>query len=566
MRKAIYLTFLLVSAFLVKVSAQEYHLGQEITNPDGSQGVVFYLNEDGTDGWMVALHDAGSAVPWGLDDNVPELDPVVITNNDILTTVFSDRDGYTNTMHIREHYESIGYTGQYAAKLVDFENGWYLPAAGQLKMLYVNAIFYEPALRSVGETMGLNAYWSSTVESDEKAWYVQFGAPYALNAWAWNGYFSAMNRESPIDHYDRNFAVRAIRDLDFSPTPAIGELQTPDVICGTGPIELVVPHLNHIDNYGWEISPDENFSSSTTYTGQYLDETYDGWYLRLWGIADNETLYSNVVRISAHNNSASHQNVQSCEPYEWGGQIFTQSGIYQQFLENQWGCDSIATLNLSIGENVENQFMDICCNEYDWNGQILTESGVYQQILPAFNGCDSIVTLYLTVKHTPPVNEIEGETNIYYQENGEFTYTIEPIPGCFGYEWSINNHWRLSSDGNVCTVNVNTADAGILKVKVYTECGFVERTITIHHDYQPSLVIYPNPNQGDFNMFLGGMKGEAVILVHNYLGQLLDRFSIDTDVEGILVPYSLGNRAAGVYMISVFNDHSKITKRVVKWR
>ena len=217
MKKKSILTLSLLLFATLGLNAQEYQLGQVVTNPDGSQGVVFYVNEDGTDGWMVALHDVGYAVPWGLNDNVPNLAPVVTNNEDFLTTVFSDRDGYTNTMLIREHYESIGYTGQYAAKLVDFENGWYLPAAGQLKMLYVNAIFYEPTLQSVGDIMGLNAYWSSTIQSNEKAWYVQFGAPYALNAWAWNSYFSAMNRESPVDHYDRNFAVRAAHRPSFRP-------------------------------------------------------------------------------------------------------------------------------------------------------------------------------------------------------------------------------------------------------------------------------------------------------------------------------------------------------------
>lgn len=616
MKKILFLAISLLVAFTINLNAQEYHLGQVVTNPDGSQGVVFYLNEDGTDGWMVALHDVGLRIPWGLNDHVPELGPVVIINNDILTTVFSDRDGYTNTMHIREHYENIGYTGPYAAKLVDFENGWYLPAAGQLKMLYVNAIFYEPTLRTVGETMGLNAYWSSTVQNDEKAWYVQFGAPYAMNAWAWNGFFSAMERESPIDHYDRSFAVRAIRNLDFSPTPAIGQLQAPAVICGEGSLELVLPHLFHIDTYGWEISPDETFSSPIPYTGQELDKTYNDWYLRLWATAENEVLYSNAVKISVHEISTSDEFIETCDPYDWNGQTYTETGDYQTVLTDQWGCDSVANLHLTVNDpdeyfvpipvfacetytwgdqtytesgayqqtftnqhgcdsivtmslfinhDVEHQFMDICCNEYNWNGVVYTESGVYQQVLTATNGCDSIVTLSLTVKHTPPVSEIEGEVNIYYQENGVFTYSIEPVLDCFGYEWSIDNHWQITPNGNECAVHVNTVTAGDLKVKVYTECGFVERTITIHHDYLPSVVIYHNPNQGDFNMILGGMKGEAVILVYDYLGRLLDRISIDTNVEGITVPYSLGDKAVGVYLVRVINDSSMITKRVVKW-
>ena len=61
--KRIVITLLLISATVFGLNAQEYHLGQVITNPDGSKGVVFYLSPDGTSGWMVALHDAALSVP-----------------------------------------------------------------------------------------------------------------------------------------------------------------------------------------------------------------------------------------------------------------------------------------------------------------------------------------------------------------------------------------------------------------------------------------------------------------------------------------------------------------------
>ena len=666
MKKTVFLTISFLVAFTINLNAQEYHLGQVVTNPDGSQGVVFYLNEDGTDGWMVALHDVGLAIPWGLNDYVPELNPVVTINDDILTTVFSDRDGYTNTLHIREHYESMGYTGQYAAKLVDFENGWYLPAAGQLKMLYVNAIFYEQALQQVGDIMGLNAYWSSTVQSNEKAWYVQFGAPYALNAWAWNGYYSAMNRESSVDHYDRNFAVRAIRNLDFSPLPIIGQLQAPAAICDEGPIELVLPNLHNCDSYGWQIAQDEAFTNPIDYTGQTLDETYNGWYLRLWATNEEGITYSNVIQIAVHHTTEGSESVETCKAYLWNGQSYTATGTYQTTLTNQWGCDSIATLYLTItgpisneinvaacdhyiwngieynesgdynqlfqtpgdcdsivtmhltvnqpdeyfipyptyacgsmewgdmtltesgvyqqtfanqhgcdsivtmslfvNQNVESQFMDLGCGEYDWNGQIYTESGVYQQTFPAANGCDSIVTLYLTVKALPPVTQILGENYIYYMDNGVYTYSIDPVPGCFGYAWTIDNGWPIVSgaDTNECSVNLNFAGTATLTVKVYTECGFIQRTLFINHDVRPNFTIYPNPTRSEFNMVLSGMKGKAVIEIHDYLGQLIDRFSVDTEIDGLTIPYSLQGKSAGIYFISVTNSYRIITKKLVK--
>ena len=66
--KNILLTLSFTLFAVLGLHAQAYYLGQVITNPDGSQGVIFYLNEDGTEGWMVALHDAALSVPWGLTD------------------------------------------------------------------------------------------------------------------------------------------------------------------------------------------------------------------------------------------------------------------------------------------------------------------------------------------------------------------------------------------------------------------------------------------------------------------------------------------------------------------
>lgn len=479
------LSFLLISS--LGLNAQGYHLGQVITNPDGSQGVVFYLNEDGSSGWMVALHDAAFAVPWGLTDEIEGLDHVINANNDIITSAFADTDGYSNTLAIRNHYQSTGYTGQYAAATVDIANGWYLPAAGQLKMLYVNAIFYEPALESVGEKLGLHPYWSSTQENTERAWYVHFGSPYPEVAWGWNAYIGLSPKNNITPNYGGIFAVRAIRNLEFSPLPNIGHLYEPAVICDAGPIELVMPNLINADSYGWEIAEDVTFTNPIAYTGQDLDVTYNGWYLRLWATNEDGTSYSNAVQISVHETSSGYATASSCESYTWNGQIYNESGIYQTTLVNQWGCDSIATLDLTINHleeyfipypiyacetyewgnmtltesgayeqtftnqygcdstvtmslfikhNVEHQYADMGCGEYEWNGQLYSESGVYQQTFPASNGCDSIVTLHLDLIDA---YDITFDTTVCesfvwngheYRQSGQYEQTFVSINDC----------------------------------------------------------------------------------------------------------------------------------------
>ena len=564
--KNILFTLSLILFASLGLNAQEYHLGQLVTNPDGSQGVVFYLNEEGTSGWMVALHDAALAIPWGLTDDIEDLSHVYNTNNDILSSAFADIDGYSNTMSILNHYHATGYTGPNAASMVDFENGWYLPAAGQLKMLYVNAIFYEPALQTVGEKLGLHPYWSSTQESSERAWYVHFGSPYPQGAWAWNAYITVSPKTSSESNYGGYFAVRAIRDLDFSPLPTIGQLQTPAVICDEGPIALVLPNLHNVNSYGWEIAEDEAFLSPIAYLEQNIDTAYNGWYLRLWASNEEGMVYSNVVRLSVYEPNNSSFMVSSCGPYVWNDQIFYESGVYQATFVNQGGCDSIASLFLNVGHNIVTNQAVNTCDSYTWNGTSYTESGLYEQTFTSVQGCDSIVVLDLTIRASSYVSPIRGDSLIYYQATGTYTYNIDPVPGCFGYEWSIDGPWRLDASSNSpeCTVNINVTGNGTLEVRVYTECGVIERSLFINHDTRPDVVIYPNPTIGDFDIVLSGMTGQTFILIYNYLGQFIDRLSLDTDMEGTVVPYTLTGKAAGVYYVRVFNNTNTITKTVIK--
>lgn len=465
--KRIFLTLLISLSTAFALSAQEYHLGQVVTNPDGSQGVVFYLNEDNTSGWMVALHDAASICPWGPIGDIDGLDNVAPVNSDFLSTVFLDYDGFDHTQKIRTFCENTNYYNPCAANVMDFDNGWYLPSAGQLKWLYVNAIFYEQALKEVGEVMGLKTYWSSSVQTDGKAWGVMFGAPYPMEHWAWNAGFTAINRESILDDSGLGYAVRAIRNLDFSPLPIIGILETPAAICYQNPLDLVMPTLSHADACGWEIAEEPSFSNPVAYTGQELDLSHNGWYLRFWATNEEGTRYSNTVQITV-------------EGY--------------------------------------------------------------------------------------PVSEIHGQQEIFYFVNDLFTYNIDTVPEAIGYEWHIDNSWPLtfSPDSPQCSVKISSKGQATLSVRVYTKCGFIERSILIRHDLEPGVKIYPNPNNGKFNIDLFGLEGRTLIEFHDYLGQLIDRIEVQSILNGLTVPYSLSGKAAGVYVITITNGYEHYNKKVIK--
>jgi hypothetical protein len=87
------------------------------------------------------------------------------------------------------------------------------------------------------------------------------------------------------------------------------------------------------------------------------------------------------------------------DPETFDNQLIFVSGVYVQTLKNQWGCDSVTVLDLTVLPEVEDThlFDTICKSDvYTFVDQKLTEPGVYEKMLKTkFNGCDSVVILHL---------------------------------------------------------------------------------------------------------------------------------------------------------------------------
>jgi len=122
-------------------------------------GIVFYVDITGQHGWAVHLQDQNSSIKWASNTT----DITTLTNYQNAYDALFDRDGYTNTQRIRAAGNANTYPAAYA---VDFARGWYLPAAGQLRLLYAELETLNASLQAVGGTpfpMDANwYYWSST--------------------------------------------------------------------------------------------------------------------------------------------------------------------------------------------------------------------------------------------------------------------------------------------------------------------------------------------------------------------------------------------------------------------
>ncbi|MBL0153499.1 MAG: gliding motility-associated C-terminal domain-containing protein [Chitinophagaceae bacterium] len=91
-------------------------------------------------------------------------------------------------------------------------------------------------------------------------------------------------------------------------------------------------------------------------------------------------------------------------PYIWNGNPYSVAGTYLDTIPGvPGGCDTAATLNLVIKPLTNSSTPVTICNNllpYTWNGNTYNTAGTYSVILVGSNGCDSTATLVLTVSQT----------------------------------------------------------------------------------------------------------------------------------------------------------------------
>ena len=157
-----------------------------------AKGIVFYVDETDQHGWAVHLEYQGSAL-WSPD----YYDIPTLPNFKKFRDAINDFDGYKNTRKIRQAGDIYTYPAAWA---VDFEHGWYLPAAGQIRYLYGYIPEVNRSLEIVGgQTFDLaNNWWlwASTECSSEDAWDIN--------------YQGSEGHSKKPDHY---FLVRSVIDF-----------------------------------------------------------------------------------------------------------------------------------------------------------------------------------------------------------------------------------------------------------------------------------------------------------------------------------------------------------------
>ncbi len=138
-----------------------------------------------------------------------------------------------------------------------------------------------------------------------------------------------------------------------------------------------------------------------SYTWNGVTYTSSGVYTTT-GLNNAAGCDSSATVVLTINNSTHNSNtVYDCVSYTWAsgnGITYTSSGTYLYSYTNGAGCASMDTLHLTISANSTSSTSVTACNTYTWNGVAHTTSGTYTTTgLLTLSGCDSSATVVLTI-------------------------------------------------------------------------------------------------------------------------------------------------------------------------
>lgn len=287
--------------------------------------------------------------------------------------------------------------------------------------------------------------------------------------------------------------------------------------------------------------------SGQTYTtsGTYLDT--------LTGFAGCDSIIT--INLSVGQQTTSTLNIQTCDSYTSPSGIDTwiYSGTYTDYLTNAAGCDSIITINLTIGNNTGSTNITACGSYASSNGTVYTTSGDVIEVYTNAAGCDSVLTVNLTINPLPADTSVTQTMHTLTANLNGATYqwidcsTNQPIAN------ETNQSFTPSVDGSYAVIITENGCSDT------SNCFLVEpvSTSTI---FETPISIFPNPTNGIIQIDFGQNYDHIQLSVNNVIGKTVHStiYNYQNNIQLDLSEY-----AKGVYFVRIQSEEKQAVLRVV---
>jgi trimeric autotransporter adhesin len=198
-----------------------------------------------------------------------------------------------------------------------------------------------------------------------------------------------------------------------------------------------------------------------------------------------------TLNLTINQPTAATVNQLACQTYTWpqNGMTYVVSGMYNDTIMNAAGCDSVVTLNLTIGGPSASLFPQTACGSYTWpqTGMTYFVSGAYNDTIPNMFGCDSVITLSLTINQPSVATVLVTECTSYTWAQNGMTYTTsglynDTIPNAAGCDSVVTL--------NLTIIQPTTSSVTVVACDAYTwtQNGTTYTTSGSYNDTIPNAV------------------------------------------------------------------------------
>ena len=295
-----------------------------------------------------------------------------------------------------------------------------------------------------------------------------------------------------------------------------------------------------------------------------------------------DSLATLVLTVKAASTSTTDSTIcASSLPLSWNGLTFTAAGTQTARLENSVGCDSLATLVLTVNSATSSITYDTI-NKGDsvtFNGTTYNTAGTYVAHLTNASGCDSVATLVLTVNDLVPVS-LKYFNGVHNADGNKLGWSTasEVNSAYFVIQRSTDGKTfnyldKVVASGNKSGSSYSYLDATIATGKVYYRLQIVDKqggiaysnVVTITLNSRISFTLYPNPVRNIMSLKVVNDKAETVtVQVVDLLGKVLNQQQAQLIAGENNLSLNVTSLASGSYVV-VIKGESQESRHFIKY-
>ena len=241
-----------------------------------------------------------------------------------------------------------------------------------------------------------------------------------------------------------------------------------------------------------------------------------------------------------------------------GDETYYSSGMYQDTAAGFVSCGNAFNIDLTINNSTSETIARTACNSYTVpsGDETYNSAGTYMDTIPTDAGCDSMLTINLSLG-TP-------DTSVSEPSTGKLEANLS---GANSYQWiDCSDNSTISNATSQSFTPETVGNYAVIVdqgggCKDTSNCHYIDETTGIaDRQADAPLDLYPNPTKGNFTLDLGKAGRDMQMKITDLQGRVVEEQS---NINSRRVQFEL-DQPEGVYLVHLSNDSNNEIIKLVK--